>query len=96
VPLPLCPRCGKREAKRHICTGNLDPTQDARKSVKRQETVDHRRMSQIEVEEEVRRKLDDIRAMLVRESYKTRVTYSEAINFLLKSHGSAKIENGQS
>jgi len=85
MPLPLCPRCGKIEKKRHICTGNLDPTDDARKSVRRQEYRESRRMSPIEVEEEVRVKLDDIRAALVRETRKTRVTYSDAIRFLLNN-----------
>ena len=84
MPLPPCPRCGVASKARHICTGSGDPTTDARKSVKRQEFVDHKRMSSIEVEEEVRKKLDEVRAALVRESYKSRVTYSETIAFLLK------------
>jgi len=84
MPLPLCPRCGVVSKKKHTCTGNLAPTEDARKSVKRQEVRDSRNMSAIEIEEEVRKKLDEIRAQLVRETGKTRVTYSEAILYLFK------------
>lgn len=84
MPLPLCPRCGKANKARHICTGNLDPTQDARKSVKRQQLLESRRMASIEIDEEVRAALDEIRARFVRETGKTRVTYSEAIRYLLK------------
>jgi hypothetical protein len=94
MPLPLCPRCGKVEKRQHVCTGNLKPDEDSRKSVKRQMHLDSRKMSSIEVEEDVRRMLDEIRAALVRETGKTRVTYNEAIKFLLKSHDSATIENG--
>jgi hypothetical protein len=85
MPLPMCPRCGKVEKKRHICTGNLDPVNDVRKSVKRQEFRDSRKMSPVEVEEEVRRELDDIRAYLVRTTGKTPVEYSDAIRYLLNN-----------
>jgi hypothetical protein len=84
MPVPLCPRCGKAEKKRHICTGSGDPTLDARKSVRRQEFRESRNMSAIEVEEEVREKLDEIRARLVRETGKNPVRYSEAIAYLFK------------
>jgi hypothetical protein len=80
----MCPRCGKVEKKRHICTGNLDPVNDVRKSVKRQELRESRKMSQIEVDEEVRRKLDNVRAYLVRTTGKSPVFYSEAINYLFR------------
>lgn len=83
MPLPLCPRCGKQEKDRHICTGNLEPTQAARKSVRRQEFRRSRDMSPVEIEDEVRKALDEIRAALVRETGKTRVTYSDAIRSLL-------------
>ncbi len=83
MPLAPCPRCGKAEKKWHACTGSLDPTEDARKSAKRQQFRDSRGMSMIEVEEEVRDKLNEIRAHLRRETGKTRVTYSDAVRFLI-------------
>jgi hypothetical protein len=83
MPLPPCPRCGVASKKRHICTGSAEPTSDARKSVRRQELLDYRKMSPIEVEEDVRKALDEIRAKYVRETKETRVTYNDAIRILL-------------
>lgn len=93
MPLPMCPRCGKVEKSRHICTGSLEPTQDARKSAKRQQRRESMRLTTIEVSWETREELNKIRAELVRTVGKTRVVYDEAVRHLLSVYKSVNAKN---
>lgn len=83
MPLPVCPRCGKSSRARHICTGNLTPTQDARKSARRAERRAATPMVTIEVTEKTRRELNQLRAQLAAGTGKTRVIYDEVLEMLL-------------
>lgn len=92
--LPLCPRCGKVEKDRHVCTGNLNPTADARKSARRQARRAAETRTTVEVTEKTWGELNEIREVMAGTAGKTSVTHDEVVQLLLGYYRNRHEDNG--